>query len=80
MCGIAGIIDKNSGNALPALLEVMLDFIYHRGPDGKGTYFDGPIAMGMRRLSIIDLEGGAQPFYSRGGGLSRFKMVKFIIF
>ena len=33
----------------------------HRGPDGEGYYLDGPLALGHRRLSIIDLEGGTQP-------------------
>lgn len=37
----------------------------HRGPDGKGCYIDKDIAMGMRRLSILDIEGGKQPFYSQ---------------
>ncbi len=39
----------------------MLGLIRHRGPDDEGRYIDGPCAMGMRRLSIIDLEGGKQP-------------------
>lgn len=60
MCGIAGIID----HARPApvdLLGRMLDLIVHRGPDDQGSLVQGPCAMGMRRLSIIDLAGGHQP-------------------
>lgn len=41
----------------------------HRGPDGSGTYFAGPIGLGHRRLSIIDLDGGAQPMGSEDGRL-----------
>ena len=39
----------------------MTDALAHRGPDGSGIYLDGPFAMGHRRLSIIDLDGGRQP-------------------
>ena len=45
----------------------MLDAIVHRGPNSHGTYLDGPIAMGMRRLSIIDLSGGDQPISNAAG-------------
>jgi len=61
MCGIAGIYDLNN---LPTKneLDPMIDIMYHRGPDAKGSMKKGPIAMGMRRLSIIDLsENGNQP-------------------
>jgi len=60
MCGIAGFITIG----IPAersLIRAMCDLIRHRGPDGEGEYIDGPVALGHRRLSIIDLEGGAQP-------------------
>ncbi|MCO4755564.1 MAG: asparagine synthase (glutamine-hydrolyzing) [Bacteriovoracaceae bacterium] len=63
MCGIAGIIDSSDKNLI-GHLEGMLERIYKRGPDGKGTHFQEGMALGMRRLSIIDLEGGQQPFYS----------------
>ena len=57
MCGIAGI----AGNPDAALLRVMTDTLAHRGPDGEGHYTDETAALGHRRLSIIDLAGGAQP-------------------
>jgi asparagine synthase (glutamine-hydrolysing) len=64
MCGIAGIIDHHAGDALPSQLERMLAWMEKRGPDGAGTYFEPALAMGMRRLSIIDLDHGWQPLYS----------------
>lgn len=61
MCGIAGIYDLNNFPTKNEL-EPMVDIMYHRGPDSKGLMKKGPIAMGMRRLSIIDLsENGNQP-------------------
>ncbi len=70
MCGIAGQIahDKNR-DTLHAELARMCDAIVHRGPDDHGYHVDehAPVAIGMRRLSIIDLEGGKQPFYSEDG-------------
>ncbi|MEA3207649.1 MAG: hypothetical protein QOE70_706 [Chthoniobacter sp.] len=66
MCGIAGFVDKSwSESEARTHLGRMLDLIAHRGPDGEGTHF-GPagLALGMRRLSIIDLAGGAQPIWN----------------
>ncbi|WP_442496791.1 asparagine synthase (glutamine-hydrolyzing) [Methylobacter sp. sgz302048] len=61
MCGICGIFDQ-SGNSIDQLtLERMNAVIKHRGPDGEGFFVNGGIGLGHRRLSIIDLEGGAQP-------------------
>jgi len=62
MCGIYGIADL-TGNRQPgqALLRRMDEVIFHRGPDDSGQYVGRGIAMGMRRLSIIDLSGGHQP-------------------
>ena len=65
MCGIVGLIDANAGNISPGLLATMRDVMIARGPDGDGQYIEGAIGMAMRRLSIIDIEGGAQPFLSR---------------
>jgi asparagine synthase (glutamine-hydrolysing) len=45
----------------PALVKAMADTIYHRGPDDEGYYVSGPIGLGFRRLSIIDLQSGHQP-------------------
>ncbi len=61
MCGIAGWYgSKNLQNA-PELLKAMLSTIVHRGPDEEGQYFEGPVALGIRRLSIMDVKGGRQP-------------------
>ncbi|MEZ5560431.1 MAG: asparagine synthase (glutamine-hydrolyzing), partial [Pseudomonadales bacterium] len=62
MCGIAGIV-RRGGSTPPDrfALQRMLDAIVHRGPDDAGMLIRGPVAMGMRRLSIIDLDGGHQP-------------------
>ena len=67
MCGIAGIIHP-SGNAKLALDE-MLARIVHRGPDDSGTFVGEEVALGMQRLSIIDVVGGKQPISSRDGSL-----------
>ncbi len=50
----------------------MLDRIVHRGPDGQGTHFEAAsgLAMGMRRLSIIDLEGGTQPIWNEDNSIA----------
>jgi asparagine synthase (glutamine-hydrolysing) len=62
MCGIAGIVNFRSQKAPDRpLLKRMTDAISHRGPDGEGVYFSGPVALGHRRLSIIDLHTGDQP-------------------
>jgi asparagine synthase (glutamine-hydrolysing) len=65
MCGIAGFFDPSiSAKDAPASLQRMLDLIVHRGPDGAGTHVAAGLALGMRRLSIIDLEGGSQPIWN----------------
>ncbi|HEY6046620.1 MAG TPA: asparagine synthase (glutamine-hydrolyzing) [Pyrinomonadaceae bacterium] len=64
MCGIAGFInhqDRRDADAARAVLERMCGAIAHRGPDDQGVLVSGAAAMGMRRLSIIDLAGGHQP-------------------
>lgn len=62
MCGICGILDlKHSGAPTRSTLERMCQIITHRGPDDEGHFFGNGLAMGMRRLSIIDLSGGHQP-------------------
>src|SRR5215831_6493588 len=60
MCGIAGFI-LNNRPAPPGLVKAMCDEIRHRGPDDEGFHIDGGCAIGMRRLSIIDLTTGHQP-------------------
>lgn len=60
MCGIVGILDITSASER-FLIEKMTRIMQHRGPDGEGYFIEGPVALGHRRLSIIDLEGGRQP-------------------
>jgi asparagine synthase (glutamine-hydrolysing) len=61
MCGIAGFVNRGGAAADREVLARMTATLAHRGPDGDGLYVDGPAALGHRRLSIIDLAGGAQP-------------------
>jgi len=69
MCGIAGIFTPDpKGNELKKVM-MMCDTIVHRGPDEDGIFFGKYISMGMRRLSIIDVEGGHQPLYNEAGNL-----------
>lgn len=68
MCGIAGILKLDQSTVAPAdVLERMLQSIFHRGPDEDGRLVDGELAMGMRRLSIIDLADGQQPIFDESG-------------
>ena len=64
MCGFCGFSDKRSVNDKKKIIKDMSDRIIHRGPDSDGYYVDKNIAMGFRRLSIIDLKGGNQPLYN----------------
>jgi asparagine synthase (glutamine-hydrolysing) len=59
MCGISGILQ--AGGVEERLVHSMNGVLTHRGPDDEGYYFDGPIGLGHRRLSIIDLDRGRQP-------------------
>ena len=61
MCGIAGIFQKDHQPVDLRVLESMADAMVLRGPDGAGFHTDGPFGIAHRRLSIIDLAGGAQP-------------------
>ncbi len=63
MCGIAGII-RFDGNSFEDEITLMTRSIAHRGPDGEGIYIRKGVALGHRRLSIIDLETGKQPMLS----------------
>ena len=65
MCGIAGFFDPSLAEAeARERLDALLSRIAHRGPDGAGTHVANGLALGMRRLSIIDLEGGWQPVWN----------------
>ena len=63
MCGIYGVV-RWHGSVEGSTLAAMDAALAHRGPDDSGTLLDGPCALGMRRLSIIDLAGGRQPIAS----------------
>lgn len=68
MCGIAGIVNSDcSHHVSPPILRGMCDAIIHRGPDDYGEYIDRHVGIGMRRLSIIDLQGGRQPLANEDG-------------
>jgi asparagine synthase (glutamine-hydrolysing) len=68
MCGIAGFTTfRASPNAPRELIRQMAQLLRPRGPDGEGYYADASITLGHRRLSIIDLEGGAQPMSVENG-------------
>jgi asparagine synthase (glutamine-hydrolysing) len=65
MCGIVGIVNDDSGRVInPDALQDMCNVISHRGPDDEGYYVDGAMGLGMRRLSIIDVQGGHQPIHN----------------
>lgn len=61
MCGIAGIMAADGGELNQPVLRAMTAAIAHRGPDGDGFYYGPKVGLGHRRLSIIDIDGGAQP-------------------
>ena len=69
MCGIYGILNVDGQAADEALLRRMGHITLHRGPDDEGVHADGSCAIGMRRLSIIDLAGGHQPLSNANGTL-----------
>jgi asparagine synthase (glutamine-hydrolysing) len=62
MCGIAAHFSMPGAD--PETVRRMLGTLRHRGPDDEGSYAEGPIALGHRRLSIIDVAGGAQPIFN----------------
>jgi asparagine synthase (glutamine-hydrolysing) len=75
MCGVTGLLSLDGVEpARPdlGLLRAMTDTLAHRGPDGEGFWSDGPIALGHRRLAIIDLAGSPQPMTTPDG---RFTIV-----
>ena len=84
MCGVAGFCDSPSAHALTrddatARVHDMCEVIRHRGPDDEGLWVGDGVALGMRRLSIIDVAGGHQPIHnedrtvraSTGGHMTR---------
>ena len=69
MCGFAGYIHNYGTFDKEEVIHKMVDRIKHRGPDDAHYYIDDGIALGFRRLSIIDLEGGRQPILNEDGSL-----------
>ncbi len=70
MCGIAGQFVLNGEEADADLVAAMAERLRHRGPDGEGTYFSGPVGLAHRRLAIIDLsDEGRQPMANEDGSL-----------
>jgi asparagine synthase (glutamine-hydrolysing) len=65
MCGIAGLRHLDGSPVDRQRLTAMIDSLEHRGPDGRGMWVDGGIGFGHTRLSIIDLQGSAQPMTTR---------------
>ena len=69
MCGIYGVLQLDGTPAPAEALRRMGALTIHRGPDDEGIHADGAVAIGMRRLSIIDLAGGHQPLSNEDGSL-----------
>lgn len=70
MCGIYGYFDRSGRELQPSLVQRMDASLQHRGPDDTGTWRAAGVAVGNRRLSIIDLAGGHQPFVSDDGRIA----------
>lgn len=67
MCGICGILDRRGHPVDGEVLDRMTAAMARRGPDGAGRFIDREVGLGHRRLSIIDLDGGAQPIANEDG-------------
>jgi asparagine synthase (glutamine-hydrolysing) len=68
MCGISGLYSLDAASAVdPQALARMSAALAHRGPDGTGTFRDGPVGLTARRLAIVDVAGGDQPLASEDG-------------
>ena len=73
MCGIVGVIDQRAARGAHQLLDRLLETMRMRGPDGEGRFIDGKILMGMKRLAVIDVEGGGQPLTSHDNAVVAFQ-------
>lgn len=78
MCGITGVI-KDFSDPCKIDLARLSKLIKHRGPDEFGEYQDRLVALSTRRLSIVDVLNGHQPYFNEKKTLSWFLMVKFTI-
>lgn len=67
MCGIFGVVSERRIATPRAHLELLTDSLAHRGPDARGSYMDDLAFLGHRRLSVIDVQGGAQPMKAGSG-------------
>jgi asparagine synthase (glutamine-hydrolysing) len=70
MCGICGVVQiggEPRAVLAEGVLDAMTDTMTHRGPNDRGTYVEDGVAFGVRRLSIVDVDGGHQPFASEDG-------------
>src|SRR5262245_62684312 len=67
MCGLSGFVSLTHRPADEAVVRRMAATLRHRGPDDEGYYVDGPVALGHRRLTIIDLATGRQPIANETG-------------
>lgn len=72
MCGIAGVVLTHQAASPHSVVREMVAAIRHRGPDGASFLDHGPMALGMCRLSINDLDGGTQPLYNRSKSVAVF--------
>jgi asparagine synthase (glutamine-hydrolysing) len=71
MCGICGVCNYGMGEPVAQdIVASMTACLLHRGPDDEGFHFDREVGLGMRRLSIIDLAGGAQPISNETGSVT----------
>src|SRR3990167_6915011 len=70
MCGITGFVDFSTSRPNSKTLDSMLSEIIYRGPDSLGHYIDKYVALGIRRLSVIDLESGDQPISNEDGSVT----------
>lgn len=69
MCGICGVLALDGRVPDRSVLEAMSETLSHRGPDSEGSYLEGRVGLAVRRLSIIDLEGGDQPIANEDGSV-----------
>ena len=80
MCGICGFTGAVGNEKDRRVLKAMCDVMAHRGPDGEGFYISDGIALGHRRLSLIDLAGGGQPMVRQGGDLKSAVSTHAVVF
>ena len=79
MCGIAGLFHTDDRAVSEGEVRRMVDTMVHRGPDGEGICACGPIGLGMRRLAIIDVQGGNQPIWNEDRTYAAFGQLTYSI-